>query len=132
MAEFSRVEYATYSPTRCFTCQSDTGPYIDTHTEELQIATAEGIKEFVGHVYICFGCVWQMAHLADCLRPEVARELNDKLHEQVYHIQVLEEELAAERDNKMVRREDFEVWLKETVKADAIKGKPGRPRKNAE
>jgi len=121
-----------YSPTHCFMCYTDFGPFIDAHIDEVQIATADGIKEFSGRIYVCFGCLWQMAHLADCIIPEVAKRLDVERHEMQHHIQLLEEELAAERDNKPVRREDFEVWLRETVKADAIKGKPGRPRKNAE
>lgn len=52
MSEFNRVASATYSPTRCALCITHEGPFIDTHIE----------WPAYGHVYICGGCVKQMAN----------------------------------------------------------------------
>jgi|SRR5215467_1216045 len=133
MGDLNLVQHATYSPTWCMACKSDTGPFIDTRIEEVTINTAHGAEIFTGHVYICSSCVTQMAHLIGCIVPEEARKLHDERGELLFRVQILEDELADARDNKVVSREDFKVWLGETVKADAeLKAKPGRPRKSAE
>lgn len=142
MAEYTLVSHAQFSPTWCAGCQTHAGPFIDTHLEQMQIATALGVQVFEGHIYICTSCAKQMGVLSGCADPEQYSQLMGELLALQEHIEVLEAELHIERDNKIVNRADFGKWMGQqiaTTNAVATqevpapsppKRGPGRPRKN--
>jgi hypothetical protein len=112
MPEFTLKETAEWSPSCCFMCGTHAGPFIDMRRNRMNVLTAEGMREMVGHVYLCVGseerpgCVMQMARAAGCLDPGVAATLRDEVVVANARAAKLEGELEDAIANRVVKVSD--------------------------
>lgn len=92
MPHFPVCQHAELHPTRCLTCQSHEGPFIDTGVDQLPI----------GHVYLCRLCILDAAGLFGGLHPADRERLESNLRTVETELMVVRQQLVEEAGSKFI------------------------------
>ena len=99
MSEFKKVEHASFTPTKCVSCGTHDGPFIDLQVD----------LPVYGHLYICTshssrpGCLRQMARLDDMVEKSALLQLQVQVGELKEDLNDLIKQFGRE---KLVRLDD--------------------------
>lgn len=103
MPDFSLVQSPIFSPTSCATCMThkDVKGFVD-----LLVDTPAG-----GRLYMCATCVERAGREVKMLSKDQAADLTKRLTDASEQIRSLEQQLAVEKDNKVLSLEDVKKLL---------------------
>lgn len=141
MPAFEVVAHPVFSPTRCATCGTSSCPdgFVDLLVDSAPVRgftedggdpihDPDGVEPTLGHLYMCVQCVAQAAvKIGGCDRADRVR-LEDKVVGYEAHIAELEQQLEAERLDKVVSLDDVRTLLATHEPGRVGAKEPGRKR----
>ena len=106
-----------FTPTACLAC----GTHHDRHGF-VDLLVDQPVS---GRAYLCGNCTFQAARKVGCLDPVQSADLTARLAAATAEIGALNDQIAAERDTKVVSLAD----VKKLLEPAPVKRGPGRPPK---